>query len=42
MSTVSRHFEMSRFGSEVVGFSPRQRDFVIVAGTIYDKFAVAL
>jgi NADH-quinone oxidoreductase subunit B len=42
MSTVSAHYDMSRFGSEVVRFSPRQSDLLIVAGTINDKMAVPL
>jgi NADH-quinone oxidoreductase subunit B len=39
MATVSSHYDMSRFGSEVVRFSPRQSDLMIVAGTINDKMA---
>jgi NADH-quinone oxidoreductase subunit B len=42
MSTVSSHYDMSRFGSEVVRFSPRQSDILIVAGTINDKMAIPL
>ena len=42
MSTVSSHYDMSRFGSEVVRFSPRQSDLLIVAGTINDKMAPVL
>ena len=42
MSTVSSHYDMSRFGSEVVRFSPRQSDILIVAGTINDKMAPVL
>jgi NADH-quinone oxidoreductase subunit B len=42
MSTVSSHYDMSRFGSEVVRFSPRQSDLMIVAGTINDKMAPVL
>ena len=42
MSSVSAHYNMSRFGSEVVRFSPRQSDLLIVAGTINDKMAVPL
>jgi len=33
---------MARFGSEVVRFSPRQSDLLIVAGTINDKMAPVL
>jgi len=42
MSSVSSHYDMSRFGSEVVRFSPRQSDLLIVAGTINDKMAPVL
>lgn len=37
MSVVSSHYDLSRFGSEVVRFSPRQADVMIVAGTVTDK-----
>ncbi len=37
MSSVSAHYDLSRFGAEVVRFSPRQSDMMIVAGTITDK-----
>jgi len=39
MSTVSAHYDLARFGAEVVRFSPRQSDMMIVAGTITDKMA---
>lgn len=39
MSTIMSHYDMSRFGAEVVRFSPRQSDLLIVAGTITDKMA---
>ena len=39
MSTVSSHYDLARFGAEVVRFSPRQSDLMIVAGTITDKMA---
>ena len=39
MSEVSSHYDLSRFGAEVVRFSPRQSDLMIVAGTITDKIA---
>ena len=39
MSVVSSHYDLARFGAEVVRFSPRQSDLMIVAGTITDKMA---
>jgi NADH-quinone oxidoreductase subunit B len=42
MSTVSSHYDMARFGSEVVRFSPRQSDVLLVAGTINDKMGPVL
>jgi NADH-quinone oxidoreductase subunit B len=37
MSVVSSHYDLARFGAEVVRFSPRQSDMMIVAGTVVDK-----
>jgi NADH-quinone oxidoreductase subunit B len=42
MSTVSSHYDLSRFGAEVVRFSPRQSDVLLVAGTINDKMGPVL
>lgn len=42
MSAVSSAYDISRFGAEVVRFSPRQSDLIIVAGTINYKQAPIL
>ena len=42
MSTISSTYDLSRFGAEVVRFSPRQADMLIVAGTITSKMAPVL
>jgi NADH-quinone oxidoreductase subunit B len=39
MSAIMSHYDLSRFGAEVVRFSPRQSDLLIVAGTVTDKMA---
>lgn len=42
MATLSSDYDMSRFGAEVVRFSPRQSDMLICAGTITNKMAPVL
>ena len=42
MATLGSHYDLSRFGAEVVRFSPRQADMIIVAGTITTKMGPVL
>ncbi len=42
MSTLAADYDMARFGAEVVRFSPRQSDLLIVAGIINLKMAPIL
>jgi len=42
MSVAAARYDVSRFGAEVVRFSPRQADLLIVAGTISYKQAPVL
>ncbi len=42
MSTLSSTYDLARFGAEVVRFSPRQADMLLVAGTITTKMAPVL
>ena len=42
MSVVSAHYDLARFGAEVVRFSPRQSDLLMVMGTITDKMGPVL
>lgn len=42
MGAVSSRFDISRFGSELVRFSPRQADLLLVAGTVTYKQAPIL
>src|SRR5216110_2100472 len=42
MAAGASRFDISRFGSEVMRFSPRQSDCMIVAGTVTYKMALAV
>lgn len=42
MATASSRFDIARFGAEVMRFSPRQADCMIVAGTVTYKMASSL
>lgn len=42
MATASSRFDISRFGAEVMRFSPRQSDVMIVAGTVTYKMSLAV
>ena len=42
MATGASRFDIARFGSEVMRFSPRQSDVMIVAGTVTYKMALAV
>ncbi len=37
MALSASHYDLARFGAEVLRFSPRQADLMFVAGTIVDK-----
>src|ERR1700693_50008 len=42
MASAASRFDIARFGAEVMRFSPRQSDVMIVAGTVTYKMATAL
>jgi len=42
MGVVSSRFDVSRFGAELVRFSPRQADLLLIMGTITQKQAPVL
>ncbi len=42
MSVMGPRYDLARFGAEVVRFSPRQSDLLLVAGTITEKMAPVL
>ena len=42
MATMGSHYDLARFGSERLGFTPRQCDLLMVMGTIAKKMAPIL
>ena len=42
MATMGSHYDMARFGSERMSFSPRQADLLMVMGTVAKKLGPVL
>jgi NADH-quinone oxidoreductase subunit B len=42
MATMGAHYDLARFGSERLGFTPRQCDLLMVMGTIAKKMGPVL
>ena len=42
MATMASNYDLARFGSERMSFSPRQADLLLVAGTIAKKMGPVL
>ncbi len=42
MATMASHYDLGRFGAERLGFTPRQCDVLLVAGTISKKLGPVL
>lgn len=42
MATLAADYDIARFGAEVIRFSPRQSDLLIVAGIVCSKMAPVL